>query len=126
MSLITEYRSLEENIKEMQERLKSLSQDDKLKKELEFEGKLRELMGEYQKSLRDIIALLDPEASRNSKSPRAAKAPATSKRARRVKQYKNPHSGEVIETKGGNHKTLKEWKAQWGSDTVESWATLLG
>lgn len=71
-------------------------------------------MGEYQKSLRDIIALLDPDASRNSKTPRAAKAPAASKRARRVKQYKNPHSGEVIETKGGNHKTLKEWKAQWG------------
>ncbi|WP_259645995.1 DNA binding protein, partial [Pseudomonas ficuserectae] len=43
-----------------------------------------------------------------------------------VKQYKNPHNGEVIETKGGNHKTLKEWKAKWGSDDVESWATLLG
>ncbi|MCW8156480.1 H-NS histone [Stutzerimonas stutzeri] len=126
MSLINEYRATEEAIKELQERLKSLSEDDKLKKELEFEGKLRELMGEYQKSLRDIIALLDPEASRNGKSQRATKAPTTSKRARRVKQYKNPHSGEVIETKGGNHKTLKEWKAQWGSETVESWATLLG
>jgi hypothetical protein len=32
----------------------------------------------------------------------------------------------VIETKGGNHKTLKEWKAKWGSDVVEGWATLLG
>jgi len=126
MSLINEYRATEEAIKELQERLKSLSEDDKLKKELEFEGKLRELMGEYQKSLRDIIALLDPEASRNSKHPPAPNAPAPSRRPRRVKQYKNPHSGEVIETKGGNHKTLKEWKAQWGSDTVESWATLLG
>ncbi|MGE8457076.1 MAG: H-NS histone, partial [Pseudomonas alloputida] len=37
----------------------------------------------------------------------------------------NPHNGEVIETKGGNHKTLKEWKATWGGDVVESWATLL-
>ena len=126
MSLINEYRATEEAIKELQERLKSLSEDDKLKKELEFEGKLRELMGEYQKSLRDIIALLDPEASRNSKSPRAAKAPATSKRARRVKQYKNPHSGEVIETKGGNHKELKAWKEKYGADTVESWVTILG
>ncbi|HTN29513.1 MAG TPA: H-NS histone, partial [Pseudomonas sp.] len=26
----------------------------------------------------------------------------------------------------GNHKTLKEWKAKWGSDEVESWATVLG
>jgi len=126
MSLINEYRATEEAIKELQERLKSLSEDDKLKKELEFEGKLRELMGEYQKSLRDIIALLDPEAYRTSTTPRAANPPAPSKPPRRVKQYKNPHSGEVIETKGGNHKTLKEWKAQWGSDTVESWATLLG
>ena len=126
MSLISEYRNLEENIKELQERLKNLSQDDKLKKELEFEGKLRTLMGEYQKSLRDIIALLDPEA-KVGKAPRAAKAATTgSKRARKVKQYKNPNTGEVIETKGGNHKTLKEWKAKWGADVVESWATLLG
>ena len=125
MSLINEYRATEEAIKELQERLKSLSADDKLKKELEFEGKLRELMGEYQKSLRDIIALLDPDA-RNSKAPRTAKAPAAPNRARRVKQYMIPQNGEVIETKGGNHKTLKEWKAQWGSEEVEGWATLLG
>ncbi|PAU52924.1 H-NS histone [Pseudomonas sp. PIC25] len=127
MSLINEYRSIEETIKELQERLKNLSQDDKLQKELEFESKLRELMGEYQKSLRDIIALLDPDA-KQGKTARAGKAAGTTggKRARKVKQYKNPHTGEVIETKGGNHKTLKEWKAKWGADEVESWATLLG
>lgn len=125
MSLISQYRATEEAIKELQERLQSLSQDEKLQKELEFEAKLRELMGEYQKSLRDIIALLDPEA-RAAKPARAPKAASgTTKRARRVKQYKNPNTGEVIETKGGNHKTLKEWKAKWGSDTVESWASLL-
>lgn len=124
MSLINEYRATEEAIKELQERLKSLEQDDKLQKELEFEEKLRALMGSYGKSLRDIIALLDPEAKLN-KAPRAAKSTG-SKRARKVKQYKNPHNGEVIETKGGNHKTLKEWKAKWGAETVESWATLLG
>ena len=124
MSLINEYRATEEAIKELQERLKNLSQDDKLKKELEFEGKLRTLMGEYQKSLRDIIALLDPEA-KTAKGVRAAK-PAVVKRARKLKQYKNPHSGEVIETKGGNHKILKEWKARSGADVVEGWATLLG
>ncbi|KPY02096.1 hypothetical protein ALO61_05192 [Pseudomonas savastanoi pv. nerii] len=35
-----------------------------------------------------------------------------------MKLYKNPHSGEVVETTGGNHKVLKEWKAEYGSDTV--------
>ena len=125
MSLINEYRQTEEAIKELQARLKALSQDDKLQTELEFEGKLRSLMGEYQKSLRDIIALLDPEAKKAPRGGVAVKTTGT-KRARKVKQYKNPHNGEIIETKGGNHKTLKEWKAKWGGDEVESWATLLG
>ena len=123
MSLIAQYRETEDAIKELQERLESLKQDNKLQKELEFEGKLRALMGEYQKSLRDIIALLDTDA-KPGKAGRITKMAAT-KRARRVKQYKNPHNGEVIETKGGNHKTLKEWKAKWGGDEVESWVTLL-
>ena len=125
MSLINEYRTTEEAIKELQARLQSLSQDKNLQDELEFEGKLRTLMGEYQKSLRDIISLLDPDA-KLSKAPRGLVKVAGTKRARKVKQYKNPHNGEVVETKGGNHKTLKEWKAKWGGDEVESWATLLG
>ncbi|TDV70032.1 histone-like nucleoid-structuring protein MvaT [Pseudomonas sp. LP_7_YM] len=126
MSLINEYRATEEAIKELQARLQNLQQDDKLQKELEFEGKLRTLMGEYQKSLRDIIALLDPDSKVKPPRGGVAAKPAVTKRARKVKQYKNPHNGEIIETKGGNHKTLKEWKAKWGSNDVESWATLLG
>jgi len=97
MSLINEYRATEEAIKELQARLKNLSQDDKLKTELEFEGKLRTLMGEYSKSLRDIIALLDPESK--VKAPRGAVKTTGTKRARKVKQYKNPHNGEVMKPK---------------------------
>ncbi|MDR3413201.1 MAG: hypothetical protein P4L87_19990, partial [Formivibrio sp.] len=82
MSLINEYRATEEAIKELQARLKNLSQDDKLQTELEFEGKLRTLMGEYQKSLRDIIALLDPEAKMN-KAPRGVVKTTGTKRARK-------------------------------------------
>jgi len=43
------------------------------------------------------------------------------RRERQVKVYLNPNNGERIETKGGNHKLLKEWKSQYGADTVESW-----
>ena len=93
MSLINEYRATEEAIKELQARLKNLSQDDKLQTELEFEGKLRTLMGEYQKSLRDIIALLDPDAKVGKSARGAAVKPTGTKRARKVKQYKNPHNG---------------------------------
>ncbi|MCQ4345973.1 DNA binding protein [Pseudomonas stutzeri] len=127
MSLINEYRTTEAAIKKLQDRLQALQQDDKLQKELEFETRLRELMAEYGKALPDILALLDAEGkvAKAGRPPRAEKTEAPTKRTRKVKQYQNPHTGETIQTKGGNHKTLKEWKATWGNETVESWATIL-
>lgn len=122
MSMLQEYRQIEETIRELNERLQSLKNDDKLKKEIEFEEKLRSLMGQYNKSLKDVVAILDPD----NKVASGKKASTGTKRARKIKQYKNPNTGEVIETKGGNHKTLKAWKEQYGSDKVESWMTILG
>jgi hypothetical protein len=124
MSLLSEYRATQEAIKELQERLKNLDQDEKLQKEKQFEEELRNLMNAHKKSLPDIVAIIDPTA-KIGKAPAAAGKVASTKRARKVKQYKNPHTGEVIETKGGNHKVLKAWKAKWNPDEVESWATLL-
>lgn len=125
-SLITEFRNTELAIAELQARLQQLQSDGKLQQELEFEGKLRALMGEYGKSLRDVNLLLDPEGKSKKTPGKSADGATATRRQRQVKQYRNPHNGEVIETKGGNHKTLKEWKAKWGADTVESWASLLG
>jgi len=123
MSALQEFRSLQQTIRELTDRMNSLSNDSKLKQEIEFEEKLRALMAQYNKSLKDVVAILDPESKlANGKSSKAS----GTKRARKVKQYKNPHNGEVIETKGGNHKVLKEWKEKYGSDTVESWVTILG
>ncbi len=116
MSLINEYRQTELAIKELQDRLNKLSADERLKMEIEFEQKLRSLMAEYSKSLKDIINIIDPEAAQSKA------ASATPRRQRTIKVYKNPHTGEVIETKGGNHKVLKAWKAEYGAETVESWA----
>lgn len=123
MSALQEFRSLQQTIRELTDRMNSLSNDSKLKQEIEFEEKLRALMAQYNKSLKDVVAILDPESKLGNGKP--SKAGGT-KRARKVKQYKNPHTGEVIETKGGNHKVLKEWKEKYGSDTVESWVTILG
>ncbi len=93
--------------------------DEGLQREVEFETKLRELLAEYGYSLRNVIALLDPQASR--RAPVAAESKTGTRKPRSVKVYKNPHSGEVVETKGDNHKVLKEWKAEYGADEVESW-----
>lgn len=119
MSRLAEFRAAEKALADQLAHLESLKNDAGLKKEIEFEQKLVALMGEYSKSLRDVIAILDPEAGQEGrKVPRAT---AGLRRARAIKVYKNPHNGEVVETKGGNHKVLKAWKSQYGNDAVESW-----
>lgn len=119
MSLIQEYRQTEAAIEEMKQRLEQLNSDERLQKELEFEKKLRALLGEHSKSLRDVIAILDPNAGGKTKNNAAQ--PTAQRRARMLKRYKHPETGEVIETKGGNHKVLKAWKSEHGADTVEGW-----
>jgi hypothetical protein len=119
MSRLAEFRALEQQLAAQLAELETLKNDDGLKREIEFEKKLRDLLGEYGYSLRNIVAILDPQSS-SRRAPPATETKGVRK-ARAVKVYKNPHSGEVVETKGGNHKVLKEWKAEHGSDTVESW-----
>ncbi|CAI8974632.1 histone-like nucleoid-structuring protein, MvaT/MvaU family [Pseudomonas soli] len=119
MSRLAEFRKLEQTLAAQLAELEAMKGSAELQAEIEFETKLRDLLSKYGYSLRDIINILDPQASRRAAAPDVAeKAP---RRARQVKQYKNPHNGEIIETKGGNHKLLKEWKAEYGSDVVEGW-----
>jgi hypothetical protein len=118
MSKLAEYRQLEKHLAEQLQALEALKGDSALKKEIEFETKLRGLLDQYGFSLKHIINLLDP----HSTTRRQTSATTTgTRKPRELKTYKNPHTGEVIETKGGNHKILKEWKAEHGSETVESW-----
>ena len=121
MSRLAEFRALEQQLAAQLAELETLKNDDGLKREIEFEQKLRNLLGEYGYSLRNIIAILDPQASR--RAPAATESKAGTRKPRDVKIYKNPNSGELIETKGGNHRQLKEWKTEFGADVVESWRT---
>ncbi|WP_322844716.1 histone-like nucleoid-structuring protein, MvaT/MvaU family [Pseudomonas sp. B33.4] len=118
MSKLAEYRQLEKHLAEQLKALEALKGDDGLKKEIEFETKLRKLLENYGFSLKHIINLLDPLASARLQTS----APIAGKRKpRELKVYKNPSTAEMVETKGGNNKVLKEWKAKYGADVVEGW-----
>lgn len=119
MSRLAEFRQLEQKLAKQLAELEALKNDEGLKREIEFEQKLRTLLVDYGVGLRQVIELLDPKAeiARPVSEPRI-KAP---RKPRALKVYMNPHDGEVIETKGGNHKRLKYWKSEYGADTVESW-----
>lgn len=117
MSKLAEFKALEAQLAAQLKQLDALKNDGELKREIEFEEKLRSLMADYGVNLRDIISLLDPQAG----SPKPAPAAARPRRQRQVKIYKHPETGEVVETKGGNHKVLKAWKDKHGASVVEGW-----
>jgi hypothetical protein len=119
MSRLAEFRKLEQQLAAQLAELETLKNDSGLKKEIEFETKLRDLLDEYGYSLRNIVSIVDPQAAGGRKGAPVVAEKATRK-ARVMKVYKNPLTGEVVETKGGNHKLLKAWKAQFGEE-VNSW-----
>lgn len=118
MSLITQYKETEAAILELQKKLAALHPS--VQPELDLQKELQEFVASKGISLRKGALLIFPDFE-----PQANVAPGNdqpkTRRAREVKIYQNPHNGEIVETKGGNQKTLKEWKAQHGADTVESW-----
>lgn len=81
---------------------------------------MRDLLAKYGYSLKGVINLPDPQAGRRAPD---VESKVRSRKPRQLKVYKNPHTGEVVETKGGNHKTLKGWKTKHGAARVESWLT---
>lgn len=116
MSKLAEYRQLEKHLAEQLHALEALRGNSGLKKEIEFETKLRGLLDQYGFSLKHIINLLDPHSTARRKTSASA---AGTRKPRELKVYKNPSTGETIETKGGNHKALKKWKAEHAADVVE-------
>lgn len=119
MSRLAEFRRVEQQLALQLAELEAMKGDSAIKAEMEFEDKLRALMNEYGHSLRDVISILDPQASTRRQAPQVQEKPA--RKPREVKVYKNPHNGEVVQTKGGNHSVLKAWKAEHGADPVEAW-----
>jgi len=120
VSRLAEFRAAEKALQEQIAQLETMKKDASLKREIEFEQKLLGLMKSYDKGLRDIVAILDPKGLKAS--AKTSTSPVKQQRRPRVvKVYENPHTGELIETKGGNHRGLKAWKEQYGAATVESW-----
>ena len=118
MSILNSYMEKEQQFKQLQEELDRLKNDERLKAEIEFKDKLEALMREFDKSSADILKLLEPQPASN-KSSGSTKSKGRAKR--KLKIYKNPNTGEVVETRGGNQKTLKAWKDEHGAETVEGW-----
>lgn len=120
MSKIAEYRELEAQLQREAARLEELRP-----KYVATEELVELIVSEAKEKGLDLetiaLAIAPNLGKATAKAAFTASALRSPRKARVVKKYRNPHSGETVETKGGNHKVLKEWKAQYGAETVESW-----
>ncbi|MNZ29416.1 hypothetical protein D3C78_466640 [compost metagenome] len=118
MSRLAEFRRAERELKKQMALLEQLQADTSLQREMEFEEKLKALMGEYGIDLTQVVAILNPQPVELEP---AAPADVKPRRPRQVKLYVQPVTGKRIETRGANHALLKAWKAEFGADVVEGW-----
>lgn len=115
-TIITKYYSKIEALEALKTEIEQMENSEELKEELKFKSEIEKLMDKHSIDTRGVLKVLegiDPHLhSKGSTGPR---------KARPLMQYTNPESGEVVKTRGANHKTLKEWREKYGADVVDSW-----
>ena len=115
MDKLNELKLKQARLEELQKEVQALEKSKEIQKEKAFMEELHKLLKKYGKTLDDVLV-----AAGGGKAPRSA-APGRKRAKRKLKVYVNPHNGEKVETRGGNHRILKAWKAEYGADEVESW-----
>lgn len=113
MGMLAVWEQKQAEIKSLQKDLERIEQDERFKREVEFKNQLEKLMKEYDRSASDVLSLLQPGQGHKAAEKEGPKRP--------LKVFKNPHTGEVVETRGGNQKTLKAWRDEYGKETVAGW-----
>lgn len=123
---------------EIDAKLLELSQiqgDAEFVRELAFVAEFKSLTEKYEFTTNDALAIMDPRrlfSGGFSTDVFFEKLQTVSKeepgvsphRGRALMRYRNPSTGEVVETKGTNHKKIREWRKAHGRQTVETWREL--
>ena len=119
MKVTTKKAAIEKQMAQLEKELKSIENSAAFKKENAVKRSLSNLMKKHGYSQNDLIALLRDDQTEYVKR---RKKPAVAERKRRkLKVFQNPETGETVETRGGNHKILKAWKAQYSLNNMDDW-----
>lgn len=111
---VSDFIEVERQLKELMQQRDALASDENLKGKVAALQTIVETMEGAGLTPEDVAAHLgvsrmQPEkAGYNAKNPRA------------IKEYENPHTGEVFTGKKVSGK-LKEWIEQYGEEEVENW-----
>ena len=118
MKVTTKKVAIEKQLAKLERELKSIENSAAFKKENAIKRALASLMKKHSCSKNDLITLLQGDESAPVKR---GKKPAVTRKPRKLKIFKNPKTGETVETRGGNHKVLKAWKSQYKLENINAW-----
>ena len=118
MKVTTKKAAIEKQLAQLEKELKSIENSAAFKKENAVKRALASLMKKHSCSKNDLIELLQGDESAPVK---LGKKQAATRKPRKLKIFKNPKTGETVETRGGNHKVLKAWKAQYNLESIDNW-----
>ena len=119
MKVTTRKAAIEKQMAQLEKELRSIENSAAFKKENAVKRALATLMKKHGCSKNDLINLLQGDESAPVK--RGKKPAVTTRKPRKLKVFRNPETGEMVETRGGNHKTLKAWKAKYNLENIDSW-----
>jgi hypothetical protein len=124
---LKELRAKEAKLAKLTEELKALESDKELKTDLKLRDEVEALLKKHNRPPSILAELFDLKGGRGpgkgaGRGRAAGAGPVRKRRRRKLKIYTNPVTGEVVKTRGANHKILKAWKAEHGGATVEGWA----
>ena len=119
MKLSLKKAALEQKRAQIEKELKNIERSAEFKKESAIGKSLNSLMKRHGCSKNDLISILQSAPGRQAK--RAVVRTNETRKLRKLKIFKNPHTGETVETRGGNHKVLKAWKSEYNLINIEEW-----
>lgn len=120
---LNEYQKKRALLEQLQSELQAIEEDPKFSEQLRFVEEINAVLTKYNKPADALAALLPP--STREKLSSASSAPSgRTRRARkpsRTRIFEHPETGERVEAKSMNHKTIRRWVQEHGKDTVEGW-----
>ena len=119
MKVTTKKAAIEKQLAQLEKELKNIESSAAFKKESAIKRALATLMKKHGCSKNDLISLLQADESEPIK--RSKKLAVKARKPRKLKVFKNPETGQIVETRGGNHKVLKAWKAQYELESIDDW-----
>ena len=119
MNLTNKKSAIEQQMAKLERELKSIENSAGYKKENAVKRALRRLMIKHSCSASEVIAFLQNE--NRELVAKGNKKVAKTRKSRKLKIYTNPITGETVETRGGNHRVLKSWKATHHLTDINDW-----